>query len=118
MRDIDAIYYNDFGIAFHWKKETKNYRSKIQVVFRNTGFLLTHKELIRFAQHVQNTMNSNAVCSCCAKKKSCRAMLLETPVPQVSLAVSVNELTAINDLIEGTIFQLNIDNFLSDICNN
>ncbi|WP_435182412.1 hypothetical protein [Cellulophaga omnivescoria] len=45
-------------------------------------------------------------------------MLLETPVPQVSLAVSPNELKAINDLIEGTIFQLNIDNFLSDICNN
>ncbi|MDO6491244.1 MULTISPECIES: hypothetical protein [unclassified Cellulophaga] len=118
MRDIDAIYYNDFGIAFHWKKEPKNYRSKIQVVFRDTGFLLTQKELLRFAEHIQSTMNSNAVCNCCPKKKSCRALLLETPVPQVSLAVSVNELTAINDLIEGTIFQLNIDDFLSDICNN
>lgn len=111
MKDINAIYYNEFGIAFHWKKETKKYRSKIQVVFRDTGFLFTKNELIRFAEHIKNTMNSNSVCSCCTQKDSCRAMLLETPVPQVSLAVSAKELTAINDLIEGTIFQLNVDNF-------
>tara|TARA_R110002049_G_scaffold181169_1_gene348226 strand:+ start:14028 stop:14387 length:360 start_codon:yes stop_codon:yes gene_type:complete len=117
MNDINAIYYNDFGIAFQWKKESLKHQKKIQVVFRDTGFLLTKKELVRFSKHIQCTMSENYICDCCAQKESCRALLLETPVQQVSLAVSKKELTAIKDLIEGTIFQLNLGNFLDEICN-
>ncbi len=116
MKDINAIYYNHFGIAFQWKNGTVKNHKKIQIVFRDTGFLLTKKELARFSNKIEHTIKENSVCNCCTKKEVCRSLLLETPVPQVSLAVSKNELSAIQDLIEGTLFQLNMDSYLDEIC--
>ncbi len=40
MEDINTICYNNFGIAFQWKRcETRDF-NKIQLVFKNTGLFL------------------------------------------------------------------------------
>ncbi|SIS88584.1 hypothetical protein SAMN05421766_104629 [Zobellia uliginosa] len=47
MDDITPIYHNPFGVAFQWKRNTIKDIRKIQIVFRDTGLLLTEKELVQ-----------------------------------------------------------------------
>jgi len=115
MEDINPIYHNPFGVAFQYKRASTKELKKVQMVFRDTGFLLTLKELEEFRKHIKCTMESNSLCDDCRNKKSCRALLLDTPAPQVTLAMSQKELNAVDDLVEGTLFQLKIDNFLNSI---
>ncbi len=116
MEDINAIYHNPFGIAFQWKRNSTKDIHKVQMVFRNTGLLLTHTELQQFLKNIKCTMESTPLCSDCANNDACRALLIDTPAPQVSLAVNHRELQGIYDLVEGTLFQLNLDNYLGSIC--
>ncbi|MEE9362325.1 MAG: hypothetical protein V3U92_06990 [Cellulophaga sp.] len=115
MREINPIYHNHFGVAFQWKKGTVKNHKKVQIVFRDIGLLLTRDELLCFSKCIKDTFEDHFLCEDCSQKEGCRSFLLDTPAHQVSLAVSKKELHAIDDLVEGTIFQLNLNNFLSDI---
>lgn len=87
------------------------------MVFRDMGFHLTVHELKTFAKYVKETKHSMCVQSC-PNKENCRSILLETPSPMVSLAVSVSEIEQIEDLIKGTLFQLTIEEYINKICRN
>ncbi|WP_411029215.1 hypothetical protein [Spongiimicrobium sp. 3-5] len=115
MQDINPIYTNGFGVAFQWKRASLKDMKKIQIVFRDTGLLLSKKELIQFSKNIKCTKNNNSLCKDCASNESCRALLLETPAPQVTLAINQKELNAISDLVEGTLFQLDLDNLLGGL---
>ncbi|WP_426095148.1 hypothetical protein [Flavobacterium sp. DSR2-3-3] len=39
-------------------------------------------------------------------------ILLKTPCSQIDLAVSMEELNAVKDLVEGTLFKINLDEYL------
>lgn len=110
MDDINTLYYNDFGIAFQWKRCAAKDFKKIQLVFRNTGFFLTNSELIQFQKQVEKSLNSQRRCADCQHNESCRSLLLQTPANQISLAVSFIELKNVEDLIKGTIVQLELEN--------
>ena len=116
MQDINPIYYNEFGIAFQWKRSTIKDLKKVQFVFRDTGLLLTKEELLQFQKSISCALKSSSQCEECRKSESCRSLLLDTPAPQVTLALSKSELTNIHDLVNGTLFQLNLDSYLSRIC--
>lgn len=116
MEDINAIYHNPFGIAFQWKRSATKDIKKVQMVFRNTGLLLSQDELQQFLKNIKFTMATDTLCEDCANNDACRALLIDTPAPQVSLAVNQKELKGIHDLVEGTLFQLNLDNYLGNIC--
>ena len=118
MQDINPIYHNQFGVAFQWKRNKAKDIKKIQMVFRDTGLLLTQEELVQFSQHIKCTMDSNTLCRDCAENESCRALLLDTPAPQVSLAMNQKELLAVHDLVQGTLFQLDLDHMLGNIVND
>src|SRR5690606_15994654 len=105
-QDITRIYHNDIGITFQWKKKVRH--NVVQMVFRDMGFHLTVHELKTFAKYVKETKHSMCTQSC-PNKENCRSILLETPSPMVSLAVSVSEIEQIEDLIKGTLFQLTIE---------
>ncbi len=116
MQDINPIYHNPFGIAFQWKRSTTKDIKKIQMVFRDTGLLLSKHELVQFSKNIKCTMDNASLCTDCQQNEACRALLLNTPAPQVTLALSQKELDAMHDLVEGTLFQLNLDNFLGGLC--
>ncbi|WP_298478520.1 DUF6686 family protein [uncultured Maribacter sp.] len=119
MEDINPIYSNEFGMAFQWKKNTLKDNSKIQLVFKDTGLFITREELISFSQNVMHSVESNYLqCENCAQNDSCRKLLLNTPAYQVTLALDTMELFAMKDLVEGTIFQLDLGNYLDSICSN
>lgn len=118
--DINPIYNNNFGIAFQWKRNTTRDTKKIQMVFRNTGLLLTKEELQQFSLNIRCSLaeSDQSLCTECSQKEYCRSLLLDTPAPQVTLAMSYKELHAVRDLVDGTLFQLNLDNFIDGIVKN
>ncbi len=112
MQDINPIYHNPFGVAFQWKRNSVKDINKVQLVFRDTGLLLSRKELKDFQKSIKCTMESYSFCQDCQQNESCRALLLDTPAPQVTLALNKKELNAVHDLVAGTLFQLQLDNLL------
>ncbi len=112
MNDINTFYYNDFGIAFQWKRCAAKDFKKIQLVFRNTGLLLTAEELIRFSSNIDKSLMSIPRCQNCRNNRTCKSILLEAPNPQTSFAVSIEELEYLKDLVKGTIFQLGLHKIL------
>jgi len=113
MKDIHTIYYNNFGIAFQWKRNTGKDIHRIQLVFNETGLFLTPKELTAFQQNIQFSLKNRTTCSDCKSKNTCRSLLLETPIPQLSFAVSTNDLKNLQNLVEGTLFNLGVNNVLN-----
>ncbi|GGZ43263.1 DUF6686 family protein [Mesonia mobilis] len=101
MKDIEIIYKNEFGISFQWKSK----REKVQVVFKDTGFLLSLEEIKIFQKNVLQ-VEAEQCCQNCEYSRSCRSLLLKTPSQKIDLAVSLDELDQINELLGATIFKL------------
>lgn len=118
MNDIDLIYNNSFGLAFQWKGDRARDNNKVQLVFRDTGLFLSKEELLRFSKNIGRSMEHHSICGTCPKKETCRSILVESPVPQITFAMNSEELLNVQDLVEGTLFQLNLDNYIDSLFNN
>jgi hypothetical protein len=112
MKEIKQIYYNDSGTSFYWKKEDEVVLDKVQLVFRETGFYFTKQELHLFKNCIEDSYMQNKCCDDCELKNKCHKFLLKTPCSQIDLAVSMEELDAVKDLVEGTLFKINLDDYL------
>ncbi|MDO6471733.1 hypothetical protein [Maribacter sp. 1_MG-2023] len=117
MNDIYPIYQNDFGIAFQWKKNKASQANKVQVIFRDIGLLLTQSELRHFSKCIADTVENGKdhLCGDCKTKETCRSLLLSTPAHQVTFAVSYQEAVEVRDLINGTLFKLELDTFFGEL---
>lgn len=113
MREVEQIYYNDFGVAFHWKKNQVVLKDRVQMVFKETGFYLSYEEIRAFAQIIDNTCEDMDCSGCCHQR--CHKFLLKTPLTQVDLAVSKSELLQIKDLVQGTLFNMELYEYLNSI---
>ncbi|NQY07822.1 MAG: hypothetical protein HRT68_16895 [Flavobacteriaceae bacterium] len=118
MQDINRIYTNNIGISFQWGKDLEEgITNRFQVIFRDMGFHLSLEDLKDFSDFVVDAkMRTN--CTCCNKAKTCRSILLQTPSHKVDLAVNKEELKGIEDLIRGTIFQIELTDYLKNVCGN
>ncbi|UGU14185.1 hypothetical protein LS482_10720 [Sinomicrobium kalidii] len=116
MKEIYCIYRNEIGIAFQWKRDiAKNNSGKLQIVFRDMGFYLSPDDVTDFYKCVCHAREFER-CADCRQDKEYRSILLRTPADKVDLAVNVYELQQIEDLIEGTLFQLRLDKYLNQLC--
>ena len=115
MKEIEQIYYNDFGVAFYWRKNEQVIKDRVQIVFKETGFYFSVNEIKDFACIV-NDMSNRPCCNECRNK--CNKFLLKTPVREIDLAVSHSELSDIKDLLEGTLFNIELFGYISDVCKN
>jgi hypothetical protein len=111
MREIEQIYHNSFGVAFYWKKENHTILDKVQLVFKETGLYLTLSELNQFCDLIQDSMIQNTCCETC-QKNTCHKFLLRTPCSQIDFAVSLTELKSIKDLVEGSLFRIELDEYV------
>lgn len=112
MREIAPIYKNDSGMSFFWREEEQVLFDKVQMVFKETGFYFSIEELNLFLDLIEDSASRNSCCAECAMKNRCARFLLKTPCPQIDLAVSVRELDAIKDLVEGTLFKLKLEAYV------
>lgn len=117
MREIEQIYFNDFGVAFHWRKNDIVITERVQIVFKETGFYLSYIEIRAFAQIIDNTCEEMNCGNCCHRSK-CHKFLLKTPLEQIDLAVSKSELMQIKDLVEGTLFTMDLYDYINKVCKN
>jgi hypothetical protein len=117
MEPIEQLYHNDFGVAFYWIKNERILNKKVQLVFKETGFYLSLSELQLFSKNIEATCN-NIKCSDCELRQHCHKYLLETPFSGLELAVSENEAFQLKDLVYGTLFQIELCNYLNTICKN
>ncbi|SHJ25781.1 hypothetical protein [Pseudozobellia thermophila] len=115
MNDIDLIYNNSFGLAFQWKRDNGHNHNKVQLVFRDTGLFVTKEELLQFSKNIRRSIKHYQMCGSCPKKETCRSILVESPVPQITFAMNTEELGNVQDLVEGTLFQLNLDNYIDSL---
>ena len=113
MQELKQIYYNDSGTSFFWRKENEVLTDKVQLIFRETGFYFSRQELKLFQSCIDESYKLNNCCDDCELKNSCHKFLLKTPCAQIDLAVSMNELIAVKDLVEGTLFKINLDEYLN-----
>lgn len=114
MSDIHKIYNNDVGISFRWLNSKSNLT---QIIFRDTGFHLTEKEVELFLEKVSDSKTQTR-CASCKLGNNCKSILLQTPSNKVSMAVSKIELGQIEDLLRGTLFQLRLNSYITDLCKN
>lgn len=115
MQDIHPIYHNSFGVAFQWKRNSVKDIMKVQIVFRDTGLLLSKEELDQFSKNIKYTKDNSTLCNDCAHNESCKALLVDSPAKQITFAMNAKELSALEDLVEGTLFQMNLDNYLGGL---
>ncbi len=107
MNAIDQIYSNEIGISFYWKELKATSLPKVQLVFRDMGFLLTLNELKDFMTACCITKASDCYRQC-PYQHSCRSLLLRTPSEKIDIAVSKDELEEIYELIKGTVFKIEL----------
>ena len=112
MQEIKQIYYNHLGPAFYWRKDNDVVVDKVQLVFREMGFYFTPYELQLFKRCIDESYIQNNCCDDCELKNKCHKFLLKTPCSQIDLAISMEELDAVKDLVEETLFKINLDNYL------
>jgi hypothetical protein len=112
MKEIKKIYYNDSGTSFYWRKQNEVVIDKVQLIFRETGFYFSKFELEQFKRCIEESITLNKCCDDCSLKNEYDKFLLKTPCIQIDLAVSMQELTAVKDLVEGTLFKINLDAYL------
>ena len=112
MKAVKPIYNNESGTSFFWKKEHDIVTDKVQLIFRETGFYFSRPELNEFKNCIEESYRTNRSCENCDLKNSCHKFLLRTPCSQIDLAVTMNELTAVKDLVEGTLFHISIIDYL------
>jgi len=117
MKEVEQIYFNDFGVAFHWKKDDEVLKDKVQLIFKETGFYFTPKEIAAFADIINAACRENG-CAGCSHRAQCHKFLLKTPLNQIDLAVSAKELMQIKDLVDGTLFTIVLLDYLGSVCKN
>ncbi len=119
MQEIVPIHRNTFGMSFQWKKDiANNVYNKFQLIFRDTGFYLSLEEIEQFSKEVQDAKGRG---DCACANSNCtntRTILLRTPSFMVDLAVSTEELDLIEELIDGTLFQIKLDKYIDGLCSN
>ncbi|MCG9792202.1 hypothetical protein [Flavobacterium algicola] len=112
MKEIQEIYQNEFGVSFYWIEEEQTNTSKVQLVFKETGLQLEPKELVAFKCLIEDSISKNHCCDDCDLKNSCTKYLLKTPFNELDLAMSINEMVQMNNLVSTTLFKIELDDYL------
>lgn len=113
MEQIQQIYLNSLGIAFYWEKDTGIIPDRIQLIFKEIGLFFTLTELREFEHLIDESLIKNNCCEDCALKNSNCKFLLKTPLYQLDLSVSINELKYLKDLVNGTLFRIRMESYLN-----
>lgn len=114
-KDIETLYTNSIGISFKWKHVDFEKRHKIQLIFKETGMFLTKEQLLQFSKCLNVAIQKSTQCGSCVLNNSCKSILLESPVKLLSFAVNYKELVLLQELVNGTFFELNLTGFLQNL---
>jgi len=111
--DIKELYSNKIGVTFLWETKDKGHLhyNKINIVFNNTALHFDRDELELFLQNIEKSLLRPEYCNKNLPRQS-KSMLLDTPLRQLSFAMSYNDLSLMKDLIQKTLFEIDFLNIL------
>lgn len=112
MKDIEQIYRNNFGISFYWKEGNEIIADKIQLLFKQMGFYFSIQELNEFHDLIENCVTDHNGYDTSGVKRVFNKFLLKTPYVALDLEISPVELNSIKDLVEGSLFRLNLNEYI------
>lgn len=112
MKEIQPIYQNELGVSFFWKTEETIQKDIIQLVFKETGLQLTPQELVGFKCLIEDSLSKNYCCEDCELQSNCTKYLLKTPFKEIDLAMTINEMVEMNNLVTTTIFKVDLENYI------
>ncbi|WP_426483685.1 hypothetical protein [Flavobacterium sp. 2] len=112
MKDIEQIYRNDFGISFYWKEGNEIVSDKIQLLFKQMGFYFSVQELNEFHNLIDDCVTDRNDYDTRGVKRAFDKFLLKTPYVAIDLEISPIELNSIKDLVEGSLFRLNLNEYI------
>ncbi|MBB4801220.1 hypothetical protein HNP37_001259 [Flavobacterium nitrogenifigens] len=112
MKDIEQIYRNDFGISFYWKEGNEVISDKIQLLFKQMGFYFSVQELNEFHDLIEECATDHNDYDTRGVKRVFDKFLLKTPYVAIDLEISPIELHSIKDLVEGSLFRLNLNEYI------
>lgn len=113
MEQIHQIYLNSLGIAFYWEKEEGIIPNRIQLIFKEIGLFFSYTELKDFNFLIDESIAKNACCEACELKNYNCKFLLKTPLYPLDLSVSMTELRDLKDLVNGTLFKIDMEIYLN-----
>jgi len=111
MKDIEQIYRNDFGISFYWKEGNEIISDKIQLLFKQMGFYFSVQELNEFHDLIEDCVTDHNDYMH-GVKRAFDKFLLKTPYVAIDLEISPMELNSIKDLVDGSLFRLNLNEYI------
>ncbi|MDQ6471446.1 hypothetical protein RB619_12395 [Flavobacterium sp. LHD-80] len=112
MKDIEQIYRNDFGISFYWKEGNEIVSDKIQLLFKQMGFYFSVQELNEFHDLIEDCVIDQNTDDTHSTKRVFDKFLLKTPYVALDLEISPMELDSIKDLVDGSLFRLNLNEYI------
>ena len=113
MEQIHQIYLNSLGIAFYWEKEEGIIPNRIQLIFKEIGLFFSYTELKDFNFLIDESIAKNSCCEACELKNYNCKFLLKTPLYPLDLSVSMTELRDLKDLVNGTLFKIDMEIYLN-----
>ena len=115
MNEVKYLKRNPIGYTYKVNPEYTEDYDKIHLVFNNTGLKFSDKQLLKFQQCISEALDSPSMCQNNCNGKQCKSKLLYTPFKNIVFAVSHKELDYLKDLINGTFFELSLDNYLAHL---
>ncbi|WP_125717868.1 hypothetical protein [Flavobacterium ustbae] len=112
MKDIEQIYRNDFGISFYWKEGNEIISDKIQLLFKQMGFYFSIEELNEFHDLIEDCVTDQNNYDTRGVKRVFDKFLLKTPYIALDLEISPMELNSIKDLVDGSLFRLQLNEYI------
>lgn len=112
--DISTLYHNDFGMSFKWVDDLNNNDNNIRIIFRLACLYVSITQIKSLLCEVNSTLNKaeTSYCNDCELNSSCKSLLMHIPNSDVSFAMSHIEMEQMKELLEGTLFQIELQNFL------
>ncbi len=112
MKDVHIIYNNEVGVAFVWDEATVQH-SPINIIFNSTVLHFSEDELVFFSEHIQRALKAPFTSR--DDSHTCKSIILQTPFKQVSFAINYAELLAVEDLVKGTLFEMELHTILHQV---
>lgn len=115
MNEVKYLNRNPIGLTYKVNPDYSEDFDKVHLVFNNTGLKFNDEELLEFQQCIQDAFTAPTMCKNDCNSKNCKSALLHTPFKNLVFAVSLKDLDYLKDLIDGTVFELSLDNYLADL---
>ncbi|NQX86869.1 MAG: hypothetical protein HRT67_13385 [Flavobacteriaceae bacterium] len=118
MSDINVLKRNKIGVTYLVNKpdeDAHELEKKIHLVFNNTGLKLTIDELVVFLDDIMIAKETPSTCQNQCDSAYCKSILLYTPFQDLVFSVSKYDLKYLQYLVEGTLFELNLNDVLAEI---